>query len=103
MTGGSGGGGITFSAGSSTACSIVGGLLRVTAGAGTCTITATKAADANYLVTTSAPFGITIGKAAQEVLSITGPTSATYGAPDATIVTTGGSGTGLVSFDVVDA
>ncbi len=34
--------------------------LTITAGAGTCTITATKAADANYLVTTSAPFNVDV-------------------------------------------
>ena len=40
----------------STACSIVAGKLHVVSGTGTCTITATKAGDADYEPTTSAPF-----------------------------------------------
>ena len=97
-SGGSGTGGVTFSAGTSTACSIVAGKLHVTSGTGTCTVTATRAADNDYAATTSLPFAVTIAKAAQTALSVTGPSSATYGAPDAAITTSGGSGTGGVTF-----
>jgi hypothetical protein len=97
-TGGSGTGALSFSAGSSTACSIVSGKLHVVSGTGTCSITATKAADANYNATTSDAFTVSVNKANQATLSITAPTSATYGDADATITTTGGSGTGALSF-----
>jgi trimeric autotransporter adhesin len=98
-SGGSGTGTVTFDAGTSTACSIVSGKLHVVSGTGTCSITATKAGNDNYNPTTSAAKTITINKANQTALSITAPTSATYGEPDATITTSGGSGTGTVTFD----
>jgi len=98
-SGGSGGGTITFDAGTSTACSIVSGKLHVTTGTGTCSITATKADDGTYASTTSAPFTVTINKADQAALSVTGPSSAAFAAPDATISTSGGSGGGTITFD----
>jgi hypothetical protein len=60
-SGGSGTGELTFDAGSSTACSIVAGKLHVTSATGTCAVTATRAADADYAAATSAPFPVTIG------------------------------------------
>jgi YDG domain len=48
---------------------------------------------------TSASQTQTITKADQGTLSITSPSSMTYGDPDATIAVTGGSGTGVVTFD----
>jgi serine protease inhibitor ecotin len=98
-TGGSGTGATTFDAGSSTACSIVAGQLHIITGTGTCSVTATKAADTNYNATTSVAFTISINKAAQLTLTITAPTNATFGAADATFTTTGGSGTGATTFD----
>jgi hypothetical protein len=59
-SGGSGSGALSFDAGSSTACSIVSGKLHVISVAGTCAITATKAADADYNVATSVAFDATI-------------------------------------------
>ncbi len=97
--GGSGSGAVTFDAGTSSACSIVANKLHVLSGTGTCSVTATKAADANYNAETSAPFSVTVDKAAQATLTITGPASATYGAADLTITTAGGSGSGAVTFD----
>jgi uncharacterized repeat protein (TIGR02543 family) len=98
-SGGSGTGAVTFNAGASTACSIVAGKLHVVSGTGTCNITATKAADGNYLSATSASFAVTISKANQAALTITAPASMTFGDADATITTSGGSGSGAVSFD----
>ena len=98
-SGGSGTGAVTFDAGTSTACSIVSGKLHVISGSGTCDITATKAADSDYNLATSASFAVTLNKATQAALSVTGPTTATYGDADATITTSGGSGTGAVTFD----
>jgi uncharacterized repeat protein (TIGR02543 family) len=59
-----GSGSVTYSAGSSTACSVnsTSGLVLVTNGAGTCSISATVAEDATYvLVSSSAPLVITVG------------------------------------------
>ncbi len=98
-SGGSGTGAITFSAGASTACSIVSGQLHVISGTGTCSITATKAGDANFNPTTSAAFTVAINKANQAALTITAPASATFGAADQAITTSGGSGTGAITFN----
>jgi len=99
-SGGSGSGALSFDAGSSTACSIVAGKLHVISVAGTCTVTATKAADTDYNSATSTPFPITIAPGAQAILTITS-TRGTY-LTALTLTTSGGSGTGLVSYTVTD-
>jgi hypothetical protein len=67
-SGGSGIGLITFDAGTSTACTIVGGKLHVSSGTGTCSVIATQAADANYTATSSVAFDITVNKAAPVIV-----------------------------------
>jgi hypothetical protein len=62
-TGGSGTGAVTYSVGSSTACSVSGATLTITAGTGTCAVTATKAADSDYSVETSAAATVTVQQA----------------------------------------
>ena len=62
-TGGSGTGAVTYSAGTSTGCSITGSILSVIDPAGTCSVTATKAADNNYNAATSAALPVTLTKA----------------------------------------
>ena len=63
-SGGSGTGAVTFSAGASTACAVTdGGLLTMTSGTGTCSVTATKASDSNYQSVTSAPISVSSAKA----------------------------------------
>ena len=58
-TGGSGTGALTFSLGGGTAgCTLSGATLSATS-AGTCTVTATKAADANFAAASSAPTTVT--------------------------------------------
>ena len=104
-SGGSGSGAVSFDVGSSTACTIPAsganaGLLVITSGTGSCTLTATKAGDNNYDPgLTSAPFNVTINKASQAPLTVTGPQSGTYGNAYA-LTSSGGSGSGAVSFDV---
>ena len=98
-SGGSGTGGVTFSAGTSTGCSVTNMTVSVIDPTGTCLITATKAADTNYSSTTSASFPVTLTKANQATLTVTGPGSVTYGATG-TATATGGSGAGTVSFSV---
>ncbi len=98
-TGGSGTGALTFTSSTPSVCTASASASVTIVAAGTCTITATRAADANYSATTSAPFPVTVNKADQATLTVTGPASATYGAADATITTSGGSGSGAVTFD----
>ena len=72
-TGGSGSGALSLSAGASTACSIMTtpgpdlNKLQITSGTGTCSITATKAADNDFNSVTSAPQAVTVSKANQTI------------------------------------
>jgi len=99
--GGSGSGSVTFEVADDTAtgCAIESGALSA-ATAGTCTVTATKAGDSVYLPTSSDPTTVTLTTAVQDALTVTS-TSGTYGTP-LTLTTTGGSGSGEVSFEVSD-
>lgn len=73
---GAGDGTITYSAGSSTACSVTGNTVRITAGTGTCTITATISVGTTYATATStsqvvvtiAKRPLTINGASQEMV-----------------------------------
>ncbi|HUE08785.1 MAG TPA: Ig-like domain-containing protein, partial [Acidimicrobiales bacterium] len=99
-SGGSGTGAVSFvvdSGGTASGCSISSGQLSATS-AGTCIVTATKAGDSNFNQVSSSPTTITLGKANQAALSITS-TNGTLGTP-LTLTTSGGSGTGAVSFVV---
>src|SRR5262249_42050685 len=98
-TGGSGTGVLSFDAGTSTGCGVSGTTVTVTDATGTCTLTSTKAADATYAVATSAPFPVTLMKASQAAVTVTGPSALTYGTPG-TATALGGSGTGALSFSV---
>ena len=105
ISGGSGSGAVSFAVTSAgtTGCSLVSAAsteLRFTA-PGTCTVTATKAGDANYNVISSASTGILIGKATQSPLSLTS-TSGTFGT-DVALSSTGGTGLGSVSYVVTAA
>ena len=64
-TGGTGTGAVTYSS-NSASCTIVGATLTAQASAGSCIITATKAADTNYLVTT-ATVVVTLAQASQSI------------------------------------
>lgn len=81
-------------------CSITGNSLTSTA-AGTCGVTATKATDATYLAATSGEVTITLAKAAQATLSLPSDTG-TYGTA-LTLLASGGSGSGSLSYSVTDA
>lgn len=97
-SGGSGTGAVSYAAvgGTALGCTVSGSTLTVTQ-AGTCLVTATKAEDANYAQAVSAQTTVTFDKAQQAPLTITSPSTVTYG--DAvTLTTTGGSGTGAISF-----
>ncbi|MCX5768608.1 MAG: MBG domain-containing protein, partial [Gemmatimonadetes bacterium] len=61
--GGSGTGTVTYDATGSTACTVTaGGLVSITHGTGTCSVTASKAADTNYGSVSSSAFTLTVSK-----------------------------------------
>ena len=98
-SGGSGTGAVTYAVtGSGSAgCTIYSGNLY-TSHAGTCAVTVTKAADATYLVASSAATTVTFVLKAQATLTLT----ATNGTADTalTLTSSGGSGTGAVTYGV---
>ncbi len=78
-TGGSGTGAVTYSAGISTGCSVTGSTLSVTNAGGTCSVTAMKAADANYNQATSSAVIVTLQEATQTIsITTPAPGTATY-------------------------
>src|SRR5262249_11964050 len=70
-TGGAGTGAVTFSATGACGNTAGGALITMTAGSGTCTIQALKAADDNYESTASDIVNVTAAKAAQTALPLT--------------------------------
>jgi hypothetical protein len=92
-TGGSGTGAVTYSVGSSTACSVSGATLSITSGSGTCAVTATKAADSNYGATSSAPANVTVQPAIAIVTTLPTASAITYGQMLSSSTLTGGSAT----------
>ncbi|MBK8459177.1 MAG: hypothetical protein IPL43_02290 [Micropruina sp.] len=103
-SGGSGSGEVTFVAADGTASGCVVSAsppFTLSVGsAGTCLVTATKAGDDAYDEASSAPTEVTFAKAIQQPLLLTS-TEGTVG-QDLALTTSGGSGTGEVSF-VVDS
>lgn len=93
--GGSGTGAVSYAlltGGTATGCALAGGSLTATS-AGTCVVTATKAADSSYSATTSSPTTITFSPASQSPISIVATlTSSTT----QTLSITGGSVPGAV-------
>jgi hypothetical protein len=100
-SGGSGAGSISWALG--TGSTAPGAAINPTSGAvtstgaGTVVIVATRATDTNYLAGSSANFTITLAKSAQAALSVNSSAAGTYGSAY-TATTTGGSGTGTVSW-----
>jgi hypothetical protein len=99
--GGSGTGSITYTyAAGTTTCSLVGGVLSAN-GAGTCLITATKAADATYGSISSSQTAVTFNRGAQTTTLVITSVSGIFGT-SLSLTTSGGSGSGSNSF-VVDS
>jgi hypothetical protein len=100
VSGGSGTGALSYSVTSGTAsCSVASGVVSARY-AGSCLLTTTKAADTNYSqaqITNT----LTFIKATQASLVVTSVSGA-YGSP-ITLITSGGSGSGTVSFALSDA
>jgi hypothetical protein len=96
-SGGSGTGLITF--GTTGSCSVSASTVTINSGSGICSVTATKAADANYAVATSAAATVNAALATQATLTVTGvPAMAQAYSATFTVGSSGGSGTGLVTF-----
>lgn len=99
-SGGSGSGAVTFATSTTTICTVDANTGIVTAKAvGNCSVTATKATDANYLAATSASVTITVSKLSQSGFTATSTTtSTTFGSGTFTVSTSGGGGTGAVTY-----
>jgi outer membrane protein OmpA-like peptidoglycan-associated protein len=101
-SGGSGTGAVSYavtSAGTA-GCSISAGALSATS-AGTCTVTVTKAGDAGYYSTSSPATTVTFAMAPQAPLTL----ASTHGivGTKLTLTSSGGSGTGVLSYAVTNA
>ncbi len=95
-TGGSGTGAVTFTSLTTSICTVSGTVVRAVA-VGTCTISATKAADSSYLArSATASFTVTRTLLTQNLIVISGPISLAAGR-SATFSYSGGSGTGAIS------
>jgi len=101
-SGGSGTGAITYSV-TGTGCTVPGSSLIVTA-AGTCVVTATKAASTGFLAATSAPVSFSISDViqavAQATLTIANTTLTANVGAVVPLTTSGGSGTGAITYSV---
>lgn len=98
-SGGSGTGAVSYvAAAGSTSCSVNGSMLTST-GAGTCTVTATKAGDATYAPVSSAPTSVTFTKANPSISTVASA-GGLVGVPvtDTATVSGGSSPTGTVTF-----
>jgi MBG domain (YGX type) len=101
-SGGNGSGAVTYSVGGSSGCAINGTdgtKLDIIHGSGTCAVTAHKATDADYNAADSAAHPVVLSRAGQAALSVTSPDEGTFG-QTLNIFTDGGSGSGVISFDV---
>jgi hypothetical protein len=90
-SGGNGTGVVTYSAGASSGCAVTGATLSVTDPAGTCSVTAAKAADSSYNAAMSAAASVTLSMGAQAISFGTAPT-VTVGGTGTVTTTGGGSG-----------
>jgi hypothetical protein len=95
--GNNGTGAVSYDVGSSTGCSVSVDQLTVTDASGTCSVTATKAADGNYNNTTSDAVRVTLGKASQTI-GFDALANKTYGDEDFTLSATGGDSQNPVTF-----
>ena len=90
-SGGSGTGGVSFDVGSSTACAIVTGKVKITSGTGSCAVSASKASDANYNAANSGAHTVTVHKATQTI-SFNALANRKLGDPDFAVAATASSG-----------
>ena len=98
-SGGSGSGAVSFAVVTPTVCSVDSGsgLVTMLAGSGTCTVSATKAADSDYYSVAAPNISITAVAATQAALTISGSGSGTYGGT-VNLTASGGSTGGQVTW-----
>ena len=104
-SGGSGSGAVTYSVTSAgtAGCSLASATSLTSTGAGACTVTVTKTLDTNYRAASSTVTTVTFAARAQtSAVTMTSSTEKTFGSAH-TLTSSGGSGTGAVSYSVVDA
>jgi hypothetical protein len=89
---------VTYDAGASTGCSVAGSTLSVINASGTCSVTATKAADANYNAANSAGATVTLTKANSNVTAWPTAGSIMLGQTLASSTLSGGSSTPAGTF-----
>ena len=82
------------------ACTVLADEVTLT-GAGSCTITASQAGDDNWNAATPVDQTFSIGKLDQAALAVTAPTAGTYGT-FYDLAFSGGSGTGALTWEVVE-
>jgi hypothetical protein len=95
-SGGTSTGSTTYAVSSGT-CTISGSTLTPGDAGSTCVITATKAADDNYNAVSTTTQTITVNKATQSTLTINSSSTVAFGST-ISLTTTGGSGTGSVTY-----
>ena len=93
---------ITYSSPTPLVCTAGSGSVTIVS-AGTCTVAANQAGDANYNAATQVTQGIAIAKAAQAPLTLIGVPPNISVSATSTLSTSGGSGTGLISYAVSPA
>ena len=99
--GGSGTGAVTFASNNAN-CTVTAVITLTAAAAGGCIIVASKAADTNYNVATSAGLAITTNLIAQTI-TFNPPASVTVGDPPITVAATGGASANPVTFTSLTA
>ena len=93
-SGGTTGGAVSFSAGASTGCTVSGTSVTVTNTTLSCSLTATMAGNDNYNAVTSGAFPVSMQKANQAALTLTGSSALTFAGATGLATAAGGSGTG---------
>ena len=91
---------VVFTSATAGVCSVASTTVTILS-AGTCTINANQAGNTNYSAAAQVARSFTVNKAAQAALTITS-TSATVGSSPIALTTSGGTGTGAVSY-IVDS
>ena len=99
-TGGSGGGALSYAVTNvgTAGCSIANGNILSATTPGTCTVTATRAASTNYLVQSSTATTVTFARQTQAALNVSTVTGDIF--TGIIVSSSGGSGTGAVSYGV---
>lgn len=98
-SGGLGSGAVTYKV-TSGSCSINGSTLTASASAGTCTVVATKAADAGWAQATSEALTFTISLRPQAKLEVAVESNNLFVTGQTTLSASGGTGSGAVSYSV---